>query len=57
MSTVLNLRGIPEDLLRRAKATAAMQGITLKQFVVQAIAQALKQAGALSLAASKKPRR
>lgn len=28
---------IPEDLHRRAKAAAAMQGISLKQFVIEAL--------------------
>lgn len=31
---------IPEDLHRRAKAAAAMQGISLKQFVIDALESA-----------------
>ncbi len=37
----VNLRDLPADLVRRAKAYAAWQGISLKQFIMQAIQQAL----------------
>jgi predicted HicB family RNase H-like nuclease len=40
----LNLRAIPEDLMRRSKAAAAMQGITLREFVFKAMAEKLKKA-------------
>ena len=33
----LNLRDLPEDFLRRAKAQAALSGMTLKDFVIQAV--------------------
>jgi uncharacterized protein (DUF1778 family) len=36
----INLRDLPEELVRRAKACAALHGITLKDFVIQAIAKA-----------------
>jgi predicted HicB family RNase H-like nuclease len=39
----LNLRAVPEDLLRRAKAAAAMQGITLREFVFKAMEEKLKK--------------
>jgi predicted HicB family RNase H-like nuclease len=42
MSKALNLRAIPEDLLRRSKAEAAMQGITLREFVFKAMEEKLK---------------
>ena len=42
MATI-NLRDIPEDLHRKAKAKAAMEGITLKQLVIQAIEEYLKK--------------
>lgn len=32
---------IPDDLHRRAKAQAAMQGVTLKQFIAAALEQAV----------------
>jgi hypothetical protein len=38
----LNLRNVPVDLLRRAKAAAAMQGITLREFVFKAMEEKLK---------------
>jgi predicted HicB family RNase H-like nuclease len=36
---------LPDDLHRRAKAAAALQGVTLKEFVIDALEQAVKQAG------------
>ena len=32
---------VPDDLHRRAKAAAAMQGVTLKDFVIQALEDAI----------------
>jgi len=40
----VNLRNLPEDLVRRAKACAAWQGISLKEFIVRAVRQALEPA-------------
>ena len=39
----VNLRDLPVDLVRRAKAYAALRGMTLKDFVVQSIATALER--------------
>ena len=39
----VNLRDLPVDLVRQAKAYAALRGMTLKDFVVQAIATALEK--------------
>lgn len=39
----VNLRDLPEDLVRRAKACAALHGLTLKDFIVQAIEKAVQQ--------------
>ncbi len=39
----INLRDLPEELVRRAKACAALHGMTLKDFVVQAIAKATEK--------------
>ena len=39
----MNLRGIPDDLHRKAKATAAMEGMTLKELVIKAIEEYLKK--------------
>jgi predicted HicB family RNase H-like nuclease len=40
---VLNLRGLPDDLIRRAKSAAALEGITLKDWVMKAIDAKLKK--------------
>lgn len=39
----VNLRDLPVDLVRQAKAYAALRGMTLKDFVIQAIAAALEK--------------
>jgi hypothetical protein len=36
----INLRDLPEELVRRAKACAALHGMTLKDFVILAITKA-----------------
>jgi hypothetical protein len=46
----INLRDLPEELVRRAKACAALHGLTLKGFVVNAIAQAVDKDIPLSAA-------
>jgi len=38
------IRGIPEDLHRKAKATAAMEGITLRELILKALARYVEQA-------------
>lgn len=37
----INLRDVPEDLVRRAKAYAALRGLSLKRFILEAVEQAL----------------
>jgi len=39
----INLRDLPEELVRRAKACAALHGTTLKGFVAMAIAEAVQK--------------
>ncbi len=39
----INLRDLPEDVWRRAKACAALHGMTLKDFVIRAIAKATEE--------------
>ncbi len=39
----MNLRDLPEELVRRAKACAALHGMTLKDFVVEALESATKR--------------
>jgi predicted HicB family RNase H-like nuclease len=41
----LNLRAVPNDLIRRAKSAAALQGVTLREWVLKAIEQKLKKRG------------
>jgi plasmid stability protein len=43
MSKTVNLRDLPEELVRRAKACAALHGQTLKDFVVDAIRAAVEK--------------
>jgi len=43
MAKTINLRDLPEELVLRAKACAAIHGLTLKSFVVQAIETAVEQ--------------
>jgi hypothetical protein len=39
----INLRDLPEELVRRAKACAALHGLTLKDFVVKALESATQK--------------
>jgi predicted HicB family RNase H-like nuclease len=39
----LNLRAVPTDLIRRAKSAAALQGITLREWVLKAIEEKFKR--------------
>jgi predicted HicB family RNase H-like nuclease len=41
---VLNIRGVPLDIVRRAKSAAALQGVTLREWVLKAIEERLKRA-------------
>lgn len=43
MSSVMNIRGVPSDLIRRAKSAAALQGITLREWVIEAIQEKLRK--------------
>ncbi len=42
MATVY-LRGFPEDLHRKAKAEAALMGISFKEFIIRAMTEYLKE--------------
>ena len=42
---IMNLRDFPDDLHRRAKAKAAMEGISLKALVIKALEEYLKKKG------------
>ncbi len=39
----INLRDLPEELVRRAKAVAALHGMTLRDFAIRAISKAIEQ--------------
>jgi predicted HicB family RNase H-like nuclease len=39
----LNLRAVPSDLVRRAKSAAALQGVTLREWVLKSIEEKLKK--------------
>ena len=39
----INLRGLPEELVRRAKACAALHGVTLKSFIMEAVERAVER--------------
>ena len=41
----LNLRDMPEDLVRQAKACAALRGVSLKQFMIEALQKLVAEAG------------
>jgi predicted HicB family RNase H-like nuclease len=43
MKTVI-LKNFPEDLHRKAKAKAAMMGISLKELIIRAITEYIKKA-------------
>jgi predicted HicB family RNase H-like nuclease len=40
----LNLRAIPISLIRRAKAAAALEGKTLRMWIVEAIQEKIRKA-------------
>jgi uncharacterized protein (DUF1778 family) len=39
----INLRDLPEDFVRQAKAYAALSGLSLKDFVIQAVQTAMQK--------------
>jgi predicted HicB family RNase H-like nuclease len=40
---IITLKDFPEDLHRKAKAKAAMMGISLKQLIIRAITEFIKK--------------
>ena len=40
---VLNVKNFPDDLHRKAKAAAALEGIPLKKLIIKALAEYLKE--------------
>jgi predicted HicB family RNase H-like nuclease len=41
--TTINIKDFPEDLHRKAKAEAALMGISMKEFIIRAIIEYLKK--------------
>jgi predicted HicB family RNase H-like nuclease len=42
-STSMNIRAVPVHLLRQIKSTAALQGKTLRQWVIEAIQEKMRR--------------
>jgi predicted HicB family RNase H-like nuclease len=42
-NTALNVRVVPEELIRKAKSAAALQGKTLREWIIEAIREKLKR--------------
>ena len=51
---VFNLRGVPDELARLVKATAASEGKTLTQFVIDILERDVKRGGWTAPKGSKK---
>jgi plasmid stability protein len=43
MSTMIQIRNVPKELHRAAKARAALEGVTLSDFALEALRAALSQ--------------
>ena len=43
-NTALNVRVVPEGLIRKAKSAAALQGKTLREWVIEAIQEKIRKA-------------
>ena len=41
---IINLKDFPEELHRKAKAKAAMMGISLRELIIRAITEYIKKA-------------
>ena len=42
-NTALNVRIVPEELIRKAKSSAALQGKTLREWIIEAIKEKLRR--------------
>jgi predicted HicB family RNase H-like nuclease len=42
-NTSLNVRVVPEELIRKAKSSAALQGKTLREWIIEAIQEKLRR--------------
>lgn len=50
MSTIIWIRNVPDELHRRAKARAALAGLSLSEFALQALENELRHPTAAELA-------
>jgi plasmid stability protein len=39
----INLRNVPEDLVRKVKSKAALSGVTMRQFVIDTLTAAVEE--------------
>jgi hypothetical protein len=53
----INLRDLPEEFVRRAKAHAAISGMTLKDFVIASVEKAMQEKPSTGRGADSKPRK
>ena len=51
MSTMIQIRNVPDEIHRKAKARAALSGLTLSDFALQALERELRRPTASELAA------
>jgi predicted HicB family RNase H-like nuclease len=42
-NTSLNVRVVPEEVIRKAKSAAALQGKTLREWIIEAIQEKLRR--------------
>jgi predicted HicB family RNase H-like nuclease len=42
-TTALNVRVVPEELIRKAKSVAALEGKTLREWIIEAIREKLRR--------------
>ena len=45
MATAYTIRNFPEELHRKAKAAAALEGITLRELILKAVAEYVEKGG------------
>ena len=53
----INLRDLPEEFVRRAKSYAAINGLTLKDFVITAVEKAMQEGLPASVNAKRKKKK
>jgi antitoxin FitA len=51
MSTMIQIRNVPDELHRQAKARAALEGLTLSDFALRALEREVRRPTAAELAA------